>query len=76
MAKKAKPAAKSAKKSAKTVSRKPERSKGELSSEDLDQVAGGIIIINSTPALDGINKIEKIAPTVGGTLPSYKDLLQ
>jgi hypothetical protein len=75
MAKKAKPAAKSAKKSSKTVSRKPERSKGELSSEDLDSVAGGFIIINSTP-IDAIKKVEKIAPTVGGALPSYKDLLQ
>ena len=76
MAKKAKPAAKSAKKAPKTVSRKPERSKGELSSEDLDQVAGGIIIQGGIPVLDGIKKIEKIAPTVGGALPSYKDLLQ
>ena len=50
MAKKAKPAAKSAKKTSKTVSRKPERSKGELSSEDLDQVAGGIIIQGGTVA--------------------------
>ena len=75
MAKKAKPAAKSAKKTSKTVSRKPERSKGELSSEDLDQVAGGIII-HAVPALDGIKKIEKIAPTFGRALPSNKDLLQ
>ena len=72
MAKKAKPAAKSAKKTSKTVSRKPERSKGELSSEDLDQVAGGIIIQGGM-SLDGIKKVEKIAPTFGVT--AIKDIL-
>ena len=72
MAKKAKPAAKSAKKASKPVSRKPERSKGELSSEDLDQVAGGIIIINSAPPLDAIRKIEKIAPNLAPVLTSIK----
>ena len=73
MAKKAKPAAKSAKKSAKTVSRRPERSKGELSSEDLDQVAGGIIIQDGMP-LQAIKQVQKIAPAVAPALPSIKDL--
>ncbi len=71
MAKKAKPAAKSAKKSSKTVSRKPERSKGELSSEDLDQVAGGIIIQGGIP-LDAIKKIEKIVPNLAPAITSIK----
>ena len=76
MAKKkpAKPAKKSAQK---TTARKPERSKGELSSEDLDSVAGGIIIINSAPISaikDAIKQVEKIAPSGLGSSPSITKL--
>jgi hypothetical protein len=75
MAKK-KPAKPAKRAAPRTASRKSEGAKEEeLSSEDLDSVAGGILIGNA-PALDGIKKIEKIAPTIGGALPSYKDLLQ
>ncbi len=75
MAAKKKPA-KPAKKTAKTASRKPERSKGELSSEDLDSVAGGLVVQVAAP-IDAIKvqTAQKIAPTIG-TLPSIKDLLQ
>ena len=64
--------AKAAKKTAKTVSRKPERSKGELSSEDLESVAGGIVV--QSPALlsikGEIKQVEKIASGGLGGLPS------
>jgi hypothetical protein len=69
MAKKSKPASKPAKKPA----RKPTSGKGELSAEDLDEVAGGIVVQNPAAAL-GV-KIAK-PPTISPTgLPSVKDLL-
>ena len=74
MAKK-KPAKPAKKTAAKAASRRPERSKGELSSEDLDSVAGGIVTPTMLAPIDGIKKVEKIAPIVTN-LPSIKDLLQ
>jgi len=61
MTKKAKPA-KGAKKTAKTTSRKPERSKAELSSDDLDAVAGGIVTPTMFGTIDAVRKAEKIVP--------------
>jgi hypothetical protein len=73
MANKGKSKSKPASKSAKKPARKPASAKGELSAEDLDEVAGGIIVQNPAAAL--AVKIEK-PPTVNpGNLPSVKDLL-
>jgi hypothetical protein len=55
---------KPAKPAKKTTARKAERSKGELSSDDLESVSGGIIV--QAPALSAIQTPEiksvKIAP--------------
>jgi hypothetical protein len=79
MAQKAK-AAKSAKDAkakvaSKPVSRKPERSKGELSSEDLDHVSGGILIgLNVAPEADGIKKMASVPSVGGAAVPPIKIL--
>lgn len=70
MANKKKPAKKAA---AKTVSRRPERSKGELSSDDLDSVAGGVMTLNTNVGIkspfDIIKKVEqKLVSDDGMTL--------
>jgi hypothetical protein len=59
-----------------TASRKPERSKGELSSDDLESVSGGIIVQSPVLGIKGeigdIGKV-KIAPGGGLTnLPTTK----
>jgi hypothetical protein len=78
MANKKKPA-KPTKKAAKAVSRKAERSKGELSSEDLDSVAGGIMTLNTNTGIkapiDAVKTEQKVVTISGGTLAGIKDLL-
>jgi hypothetical protein len=59
-----------------TASRKPERSQGELSSDDLESVAGGIVTPTMVASFEGIKKIEKIAPTTVTNLPSFKSLVE
>jgi hypothetical protein len=63
MANKKKPA-KPAKKAAKIASRKPERSKGELSSDDLESVAGGLVLSDATIEIKGITS-DPVATTQG-----------